>query len=313
MEYATTLSSNETLAITIGNFDGVHLGHQRLMQKLRATAQELDCKPVLVTFSPHPLTVLRPEMALQCLTTLDEKLTLVRYYGEIQDSIVISFTPEVAYLSATAFLDQLRSHFQVRAMVVGENFSLGRQRQGDRAFLQRYAEEHQMLFEPISLETAEQKNISSTRIRALVSEGEITAANELLGHPLMFQGRVVHGDARGRLIGFPTANLVPDPQKLLPAHGVYVARVHIIEESGSDYMSAHDVYNSVVNIGLRPTFTGKTTLVEAHLLDTDQNLYGKELQLDFLTRLRGEQKFAGIEALKIQIHTDVQQARQILQ
>ncbi|HET8912921.1 MAG TPA: bifunctional riboflavin kinase/FAD synthetase [Ktedonobacteraceae bacterium] len=313
MEYQTTLSSNEPVAITIGNFDGVHRGHQRLMQELRNTAQELGATPVLVTFSPHTLLVVRPDVQLQFLTTLDEKLALTDRYGKIEKSIVIPFNRDVADMSATAFLDDLRQRFNLKAMVIGANFSLGHNRKGNIAFLEQYGSEHGIKVVPISLEEAEQSKISSTRIRTLVQEGQVAEANELLGHPLTFQGTVVHGDERGRQLGFPTANLIPDPHKLLPAYGVYAAYVHLQPTPGSDPGPDSPVYKGVVNVGVRPTFNGKTLLVEAYLLDTQLDLYGQVIGLDFIARLRGEERFSGIDALKAQINTDVQQARQILQ
>nr|MBA2283951.1 bifunctional riboflavin kinase/FAD synthetase [Ktedonobacteraceae bacterium] len=166
----------------------------------------------------------------------------------------------------------------------------------------------------IPLEEIKRSRISSTRIRALVGEGEIIEASDLLGHPVTASGIVVHGNHRGRQIGFPTANLVPDAHKLLPADGVYAARVYVEQDlAASDSSSSSRVYNSAVNIGVRPTFQGHTRLVEAYLLDVDLDLYEKRITLDFIERLRDEQRFSSIEALKAQLTHDVQQARQILQ
>ncbi len=310
MEYVTTLSTNESIAITIGNFDGVHRGHQRLMHQLCATAQELNCMPVLTTFSPHTLIVLRPDIDVQCLTTLEEKLALAKRYGHIADSIVITFTPQVAAMSAEEFMDSLHALFDIRAIVVGSDFSLGHNRMGDIPFLQNYGQQHEILVRSIPLEEIERTRISSTRIRTLVSEGQIAEANELLGHPVTLRGIVVHGEHRGRLLGFPTANLMPEPHKLLPANGVYA--VHVQNISASDSISSSPVYNGVANIGVRPTFNEKKRIVEAYLLDVDLDLYDQCISIDFVARLRDEQRFAGIDALKAQISVDVQQAYQIL-
>src|SRR6266568_1786865 len=315
MEYVTTLSTNESIAITIGNFDGVHRGHQRLMHQLCATAQELNCMPVLTTFSLHTLIVLRPDIDVQCLTTLEEKLALAKRYGHIADSIVITFTPQVAAMSAEEFMDSLRALFDIRAIVVGSDFSLGHNRMGDIPFLQNYGQQHEILVRSIPLEEIERTRISSTRIRKLVGEGQIAEANELLGHPVTVSGVVVHGDHRGKLLGFPTANLVPEPHKVLPANGVYAVYVSLENRgdgSVSDVTSASRVYNGVVNIGVRPTFNGTKRLVEAYLLDADLDLYNQRITLDFIARLRGEQRFANVDALKSQIAADVQQARRIL-
>ena len=319
MDFATTLSGNEPIAITIGNFDGIHRGHQRLLHELGAVAQSLRCKPVIVTFSPHTLLVVKPDVQLDCLTTLEEKLALAKSYGKVADNIVIHFTPEVAALSAGAFLDELRAHFRIQAMVVGNDFSLGHNRMGDVPFLQRYGQEHHIHVLPIELEEAERARISSTRIRSLVSEGQIIDANELLGHPVVVSGIVVKGDQRGRLLGFPTANLLPEAHKLLPMNGVYAAYVHIehVPESDAPHQLpvsyTQNEWNSVVNIGVRPTFGGQQRMVEAHLLDVQLDLYSQRITIDFIARLRNEQRFNSIDALKTQIAADAQQARLLLQ
>src|SRR6266699_3841027 len=250
MEYETTVTRTEPIVITIGNFDGVHIGHQRLMHELRNTAQQLNSKPVLITFSPHTLIVVRPDIDVRYLTTLEEKLALAKKYGGIADSIVMNFTPAVAAISAGEFMQELSAHFNIKGMVVGTNFSLGHNRMGNVAFLQQYGQENNIVVHPISLEEVDRTHISSTRIRALVSEGRISDAN--------------------------------------------------------------GVYNGVVNIGVRPTFNGKERIVEVHLLDVQPDLYDKRITIDFIARLRNEQRFANIDALKSQIAADVQQARQVL-
>ncbi|PZW36417.1 riboflavin kinase/FMN adenylyltransferase [Thermosporothrix hazakensis] len=312
MEYTTTLTQTEPIVITIGNFDGIHRGHQYLLHTLCVMAEQLSSKPVLVTFSPHPLEVVRPGVHLQLLSTLDEKLALAREYGKVADSIVVHFTPEVAAMTAEEFMDNLRQHFTIKGLVVGADFRLGHNRMGDVAFLQQYGQQHEFEVAPVPLQEDDQQRISSTRIRKLIEEGNIVEANTLLGHPFEVSGVVFHGDKRGRLLGFPTANVRPGEQKLLPADGVYAAYVRVVKSTGGDEAGASTVYNGAVNVGLRPTFDGKVRQVEAHLLDVELDLYDKEIRIDFIARLRGEQKFAGIEALKTQLSTDIQQARQIL-
>jgi len=311
-EYQTTLAAHEPIAITIGNFDGVHLGHQRLMHELSALAQQLGCKPVLVTFKPHTLNVIRPEIQAQFLTTLEEKIALTRHYGKIADSIVIHFTREVASMTAEAFLDELNQQFTIKGLIVGTDFSLGRNRTGNVAFLEQYSQARGIQFRAVALEEAGPGRISSTRIRNLVSEGRISEANELLGHPMVIEGRVQHGDQRGRLLGFPTANLRPDPQKLLPANGVYVVRAHVQNGTASDSETDSPVYNGVANIGVRPTFNGKERLVEVHLLNVTLDLYDTYLSVEFIEYVRAEQRFPGVEALKTQIASDIQRANEIL-
>lgn len=211
-------------------------------------------------------------------------------------------------------MDSLRAQFVIRGITVGSNFSLGHHRMGNVAFLEQYCKQHELVLRSIALEEAEQTRISSTRIRTLVGEGQVSEANDLLGYPVTFSGLVVHGDHRGRLLGFPTANLVPQAHKLLPANGVYAARVTVGTLAGleRDSSSVFPVYKGVVNIGVRPTFQGQARVVEAHLLDVDLDLYDQRITIDFIARLREEKRFSGIEALKAQISTDVQQARGVL-
>jgi len=282
------------------------------MHKLCETAQELTCKPVLVTFSPHTLMVVRPDIDVRCLTTLEEKLALTKRYGGITDNIVINFTPAVVAMSAGEFMDSLTTNFTIRGIEVGSNFSLGHNRMGDISFLKEYGQQHGIVVRTISLEEGEGTRISSTRIRTLVSEGQVAEANELLGHPFTLTDVVRHGDHRGRLLGFPTANLKPGAHKLVPLNGVYAAYVSLENRATGDATSASSVYKGVVNIGIRPTFGGKERIVEAYLLDVEPDLYDKRITIDFIARLRNEQRFAGVDALKSQIAADVQQARQLL-
>ncbi len=336
MEYQTTLSPHEPIVITIGNFDGIHLGHQRLLHKVGELAQTLQCKPVLVTFWPHTLLVVRPEIDIRYLTTQDEKLALAKQYGGMADGIVIAFTPAVAAMSAQDFMDHLCQHFSIQGLVVGADFSLGHHRRGDITFLEHYGQQHHIQVQTVSLAEAHQNRISSSRIRTLLSQGDIAQANELLGHPVIVSGIVKQGAKRGRQLGFPTANLHPEPRKLLPADGVYAVVVHVQDNQESDppalssvytggsnqSTSARDmgasctmvshVYNGVVNIGTRPTFDGQERLVEVHLLDANLDLYDKKLTVEFIEHLRSEQRFPSIDALKTQIFADVQQAHHIL-
>ncbi|HEY4035578.1 MAG TPA: bifunctional riboflavin kinase/FAD synthetase [Ktedonobacteraceae bacterium] len=339
MQYQTTLSAHEPIAITIGNFDGIHLGHQRLLHEVGELARALRCKPVLVTFWPHTLLVVRPDIDIRYLTTQDEKLVLAKEYGGIADSIVIAFTPEVAAMSAEDFMNQLCQRFSIQGIVAGADFSLGHNRMGDIPFLEHYGQQHNIRVHTVSLAEAHQNRISSSRIRMLLSQGDIAQANELLGHPVIVSGIVRQGAKRGRLLGFPTANVHPEPRKLLPADGVYAAIVHVQENHESDLLAPSSVYKdvvnistsgggvedsigietvrietykSVVNIGIRPTFNEKERLVEVHLLDADLNLYDRKLTIEFIQRLRGEQRFPSIDALKVQISADVQEAHHIL-
>lgn len=332
MFYTTTLKSTEPIVITIGNFDGIHKGHQGLMREVCQLARTLNSTPVLVTFQPHVLKVLRPELNVRCLTSLDEKLALTRAYGGIADAIVIEFTPDVAAMSATEFMDEMRAHFNLRGLVVGANFTLGHNRTGDVAFLCAYGNEHGIEVQQIRLEEMQYQRISSTRIRGLVSEGKVEEARELLGHTVMLNGYVVRGDQRGRLLGFPTANLVPPADQLIPANGIYAARVLVRKsraQSDVDHSPCVSLdakihtnqdtetwerYQSAVNVGVRPHFGGDKLLVEAYLLDVEGlDLYDQCMSIHFIARLRSEQRFADLDALKAQIAEDVRNARDILQ
>ncbi len=337
MEYQTTLSSHEPIVITIGNFDGIHLGHQYLLHEVRELALALQCKPVLVTFQPHTLLIVRPDIDIRFLTTQDEKLALAKRYGGIADNIVITFTPEVAAMSAEDFMNELCQRFSIQGIVVGADFSLGRNRMGDITFLEHYGQQHGIQIHTVSLAEAHQNRISSSRIRKLLSQGEIAEANQLLGHPVIVSGIVKPGAKRGRTLGFPTANLHTDIRKLLPADGVYAAITHVQNNQESDPLTPSCVYKdatnistsgeavggldkienveieikSVVNIGTRPTFDSQEHLVEVHLLDANLNLYDRKLTVEFIEHLRSEQRFSNIDALKAQISADIQKAYHI--
>jgi len=332
MHYLTTLTGNEPVVLTIGNFDGIHTGHQGLMREVRSMAEQLHSLPALLTFQPHTIKVVRPQLQLRFLTTLEEKLALARVYGGIADSIVVDFTTEVAALSAAEFLDTLRARFNLRGLVVGENFILGHHRLGNVAFLRDYGAQYQIEVRSLPLAEIEYQRVSSTRVRELVSEGNVARAGELLGHRFLLNGIVVRGDQRGRLLGFPTANLFPPADKLIPATGVYAARVLVAGESvhsdvvhspcvllddkvhGDQTPLRWEAYRSAVNIGVRPTFDGQQLLIEAHLLDVaDIDLYDRCIGVHFIARLRSEKRFAGVEALKAQIAEDVRNARVLLQ
>jgi len=297
-----TLTPDVPYALTIGVFDGIHLGHQYLIQQTAQAARAVDGKAGLVTFWPHPLEVLRPTLEVRYLTLLEEKLARLERLGTVDLVIVMPFTPALSLMPARDFLDLLRRHLNVRVVLEGADFKLGHNREGDMAYLSAYGQEHGVAVQTVELSQADHARISSTRIRLLLGEGSVVEAAALLGRPYSVSGVVVQGDQRGRLLGFPTANLEIDAKKTLPADGVYAVLARV----------GNEIFQGVANNGVRPTVDGTRHLTEVYLLDVARDLYGKVLEIDFIARLREERRFAGIEALKAQIAADVQQARLVL-
>lgn len=305
--------------LTIGNFDGLHRGHQSLLQELQRLAQAagqtlaMAAPPQtgLVTFDPHPLAVLRPDHPHLLLTTPQERLALASTLG-IDLGVIQRFTPQVAALDARQFMQLLKQKLKVAALVVGPDFALGRQRSGDLATLRQLGEEIGYALFVIEPQNWHNKPVRSSLIRQALQHGDVTDTAELLGRNYQVSGEVVEGDRRGRQIGVPTANLRPPVNKLIPANGVYATRAHVFVGD-----QVH-IYNSATNIGVRPTVDGLHHRIETHLLDfppagESGDLYGQTLQVEFVARLRGEERFASLDALVAQIRADLLQARQILQ
>ena len=275
--------------VAVGEFDGVHLGH-------RAVIEGSD---TVLTFEPHPLTVIRPEAAPKLLTTLERKAQLVASLG-VEELVVIPFDDDFAHLTAQEFVDDvLVERLGATRVSVGENFRFGHRAAGDTAMLRA---DGRFEARVVSLVEAEGEVVSSSHIRGLVLAGEVDVAARFLGAPFAIVGVVVAGDRRGRELGFPTANLVPDQALIQPGHGIYAARAVWDDQ----------VRCAAVNVGVRPTFkTDLVVLVEAFLLDWEGDLYGTELTIEFLARLRGERRFDSAAALIDQMHRDVAEARAI--
>jgi riboflavin kinase/FMN adenylyltransferase len=275
--------------VAVGEFDGVHLGH-------RAVIEGSD---TVLTFEPHPLTVVRPDAAPKLLTTLERKAELVAELG-VEELVVIPFDRAFAQRSAEDFVEQvLVGALQATRVSVGENFRFGHRAQGDTELLRS---DDRFETRVIPLVEAEGEVVSSSHIRGLVLAGEVDVAERFLGAPFAMRGEVVAGDRRGRELGFPTANLIPDQSLIQPGHGIYVARASWGEE----------VRCAAVNVGVRPTFkTDLVVLVEAYLLDWSGDLYGEQMMIEFLARLRGERRFDSVDALIAQMHRDVDDARQV--
>ncbi len=289
--------------LTIGSFDGIHLGHQEIIQKLTAGAHAVGAPAVVLTFHPHPAVVLGKVKESHYLTTPEERAVLLGNLG-VDYVITHPFSLQVASMSAKEFLEMINSHLDISQLWVGYDFALGKGRQGDIPTLRKIGSELGYSLDVIPPLTLDGEVVSSSRIRNLIFSGQIAEANRLLGRLYRLEGIVVPGDGRGRTIGIPTANLDIWSEMAIPQAGVYVCRAWVDGRP----------YGAVTNIGTRPTFETKNpmTTVEAHLLDMDQDLYGKHMQLDFLQRLRDELRFPNVQALIDQIHTDIRIGREIL-
>jgi riboflavin kinase / FMN adenylyltransferase len=268
--------------VAVGEFDGVHLGHREVIRG----------SDTVLTFEPHPLQVIRPEAAPKLLTSLDRKIELLEGLG-VSETVLIEFDKAFAQRTAQEFIDGvLAETLQATNVSVGENFRFGNKAGGDPALL---SEQEAFATRVTEMVEVDDEIVSSTLIRHLIQLGDVDRANRLLGDPFQLRGIVVEGDRRGRTLGYPTANVVPDEALVYPGHGVYAA-----------YANGQP---AAVSVGVRPTFgTGRAVLVEAFLIDFEGDLYGTELRLDFLQRLRGERAFATVDALVEQMGRDVEQA-----
>jgi riboflavin kinase/FMN adenylyltransferase len=271
--------------MAIGVFDGVHVGHR----------QVIEGADTVLTFEPHPLRVLHPDAAPKLIMPFEIKRDVIEGLG-VEELIVIPFDDEFSTIAAEDFCSQvLVQALGARSVSVGENFRFGAKARGDQQML---ASREEFETRVVPLVEVDGEIVSSTRIRSLVAAGEIEAATRCLGAPFLLEGTVVEGDERGRKLGFPTANIVPSDDLVCPGHGVYAAFA--------------DGLPAAVNVGVRPTFeTGRGLLVEAYLIDFDGDLYGRTLRIAFISRLRGERRFAGVEELIAQMHRDVEMAREL--
>ncbi len=271
--------------VAVGEFDGVHLGHREVIAG----------NDTVLTFEPHPLAVVRPEAAPKLLTSLDAKAELIGGLG-VQELVLIPFDAQFALQTPQEFIDHvLVERLCATHVSVGENFRFGHGAAGDTEML---AADPRFVTRVVRLVEVDGEIVSSSHIRGLVSAGDVDRAARFLGAPFQMRGEVVTGDRRGRELGFPTANIVPDEELICPGHGVYAARA--------------DGRCAAVSVGVRPTFgTGRAVLVEAFILDFDGDLYGQEMRVDFLARLRGERRFDAVEALVDQMRLDVEQTRRM--
>ncbi|MBI5005679.1 MAG: bifunctional riboflavin kinase/FAD synthetase [Nitrosomonadales bacterium] len=301
MQILRGLYSNDTraVAVTIGNFDGVHLGHQALLKELRAVAQQRGLQTAVVIFEPHPREFFTPQQAPARLTSLREKLELFRTMG-VDRVHVCRFDALFAQKSAADFIQALHEKMHARFVLIGDDFRFGSGRAGDFALVQKIGLERGFDVAAVHSVLHNGVRISSTAIRAALADGQIRMAKEYLGRPYSISGRVVHGDAMGRKLGYPTAN-VQMKHNLAPLKGVYVVLAHA-ENLG--------VLQGVASLGVRPTLKDDAKAVlEVHLFEFAQQIYGKHLRVEFLQKLRDEQKFNGLDELTRQIALDVDNAK----
>lgn len=288
--------------LTIGVFDGVHRGHQQVIKKLITAAHAASAPAVVVTFWPHPASVLAGG-DVKCLTMSDERAELLTALGV---DVVISqaFDQALADTTATDFVSRLKEHLDFHHLLIGYDFALGKGREGNAGRLANIGQTLDYSLEVIPAVSDESGVISSTEIRKLVATGDVAEAASLLGHTYSLHGLVVHGDGRGRSLGFPTANIDYAAEKILPSNGIYACWA---KSGGLRYPAA-------VNVGFRPQFHSHALkpLVEAHILAFDRDIYGQDLRLDFAARLRDESKFGSVAALVEQIQRDVARTRELL-
>jgi len=289
--------------VTIGNFDGVHLGHQRLFSEVVSRANQEEGTSVVVTFNPHPLQVIRPEFGIKLISTYDQKVEMIALAG-IDVLLVIPFTRDFAATSAEAFVDEvLINSIGVKELVVGYDYAFGKGRQGNIEFLKEQGALKGFPVTVVEPYYVDDMLVSSSKIRELISEGRMLDVKKLLGRNYQIRGTVQEGKKRGGpVVGFKTANLHLSEEDLCPKHGVYVTQV----------VYDGKCYGGVLNIGYNPTFGENRLSAETHIFDFNQEIYGKKIKINLLKYLRGEKKFSGPEDLAAQIREDILQARDIL-
>jgi len=300
-----TLTPGRSGVVTVGTFDGIHLGHQRIIERLKMMAKEKQALATLVTFEPHPQTVLktkdRPELNL--LTTIDEKIEVLSGLG-LDRLVVMNFTLSFAEMDPEAYVkDILLSRLNMKGMIIGEDHSFGRNRSGNIEKLNKMADEHDFEVKALAPIRDADRVISSTRIRHLLREGEVKRASELLGRPYTISGQVVSGDGRGRELGYPTANLNPFSRyKLIPKLGIYASRVRI----------KNSIHDAVTYIGERPTFNLNAKVIEIHIPDFDGVLYDQHIELSLFHFIRDDAQFQTEKDLVSQIDRDIRQSQELL-
>jgi len=304
VHYNFDLYSVQNAVVTVGSFDGIHLGHFEILKHLLVKAAELSSESVVVTFSPHPRSVINPNHKIELLTTLDEKIELLRTIG-INHLVIIPFTLEFAKLSACDFIEQiLVKKLHIKHLVVGLNHHFGRNREGDLAKLRECGEPYGFSIEKCEAFGFGDENISSSKIRNALYEGNIEKVSKYLNRFYMLKGTVIYGNQIGRTLGFPTANLkLSEAHKILPKNGAYAVKVKTVTGT----------YGGMLNIGYRPTLLNTSNLsIEVHIFDFDSNIYEEIIEVYFVKKIRDEIKFESAEALKKQLASDKLEAKYLL-
>ena len=295
----TAFNSSEKTIVTIGTFDGIHIGHQKILKNLIRTANNEGKKSVLLTFFPHPRMVLQKENKILLLNTIKEKSSLLEKMG-LDYLIIHPFSREFSRLTALEFVrDILVNKLNTSRLIIGYDHHFGKNREGNIHQLKEYSLLYDFKVEEIPAQDIDDVSVSSTKIRTALKDGNLKTANNYLGYHYMLNGTVVSGKKLGGTIGFPTANLeIKEPYKLVPKTGVYIIKTHINTV----------LYTGIMNIGFNPTVLGKHQTIEAHLFDFNEDLYGKEIMIEFIYFLREEHKFKSIEELVVQLNIDKENA-----
>lgn len=283
------------VAITIGTFDGVHIGHRKILEKVINHAKNSDLKSAVLTFFPHPRMILQKDADIKLLNTIEEKKVILEKMG-LDILVIHPFTKEFSRLSATEFVrDLLVNKLKAKRIIIGYDHRFGRNRNANITDLIAFGNTLDFSVEEIPAQEIDEVSVSSTKIRKALEQGDIETANSYLGYPYMLTGTIKRGKGLGRKIQFPTANLViEEPYKLIPKTGSYIVKSHL---------NGQDVFG-MMNIGYNPTVNGTSKTIEVHFFDFEENLYDKKIQIDLLSRLRDEEKFDSLEDLKIQLAKD---------
>lgn len=290
------------VALAIGNFDGLHLGHRAVLNRVLEKARAFELAPAVLTFEPHPRRYFAPDAPAFRLQTLHDKLAMLRELG-VEYVFALRFDAAMAGRDAEAFLALLRERMQARAIITGANFVFGRARGGDTTFLNQWGAAHGVITEQLAPVTVGGAVCSSTALREALGQGDMTRATALLGRPYSMTGRVRRGDQRGRTLGYATANVIPPAVMKLPRYGIYAVRV----------ATALGTHVGVASLGIRPMFALKRPQLEVHLFDFAGDLYGQKLRVDYLQHLRDEKRFDSLAALTHQMGEDAAQARRIVE